>query len=169
MVYVVAQNNPAILRLYKPGEGRGGRGGGGAGGGPAAAALAAMPGAAVYTRECSSCHGPDRAGGLQAPTLLTVAGRIDAATIHDIITNGRGRMPPVPHVTAPEADQIAAYLLAGSLNGGPARAGGAGAGRGRGAPAASPFPPEAIVQSGSVKERAGGRGGADALAGDPPD
>ena len=48
-VYVVAHENPGILRLLRPGEGRGG--------GPPP-----PPGQAVYQQQCQACHGPERLG-----------------------------------------------------------------------------------------------------------
>ena len=50
-VYVVAHENPGIVRLVAPGENTG-RGAAG----PAAA------GQAVYQQHCQACHGPDRRG-----------------------------------------------------------------------------------------------------------
>ena len=44
-VYVVAHDNPGILRLLRPGET------------PAAAARRAPPGQAVYQQHCQTCHG----------------------------------------------------------------------------------------------------------------
>lgn len=151
LVYVVGQNNPAMLRLFPPAAPRGGGPGGGAGGGANAAALAAMPGAPLFQRDCQSCHGADRAGTPTAPTLQTITGRLDVAAIREIITGGRGRMPAIAHLTAAEADQVSAYLLAAAAP--PAgRGGGPGAGAG---PPANPFPPALVVQTGSVKERSG--------------
>jgi quinoprotein glucose dehydrogenase len=163
MVYVVGQNNPSMLRLFPPntqGGGGGGGGGGGAAAAAAAAALAAMPGATVYQRDCSTCHGADRAGTNLAPTLANASGRLDAATIKGIITNGRDRMPAMPHVMEAEQDQVVAYLLAASAPrpaGAPGPGGGAGGG-GAATPPASPFPSELIVQTGPARTRTGERG-----------
>src|SRR5204863_9481642 len=64
MVYVVGQNNPAMIKLFHQGEARPGRAGG---------AGAASPGATIYVRDCQMCHGPDLSGTANGPTLLTVA------------------------------------------------------------------------------------------------
>jgi quinoprotein glucose dehydrogenase len=152
MVYVVGHNNPSFMRLYPPeDEDNGARGGGGG----AAAQLAAMPGAAVYQRQCMSCHGANRGGSAVAPTLQSIGGRLDAAAIREIISAGNNRMPAMPHVTAAEADQVAAYLLVAAGAGG---GGGGGGGGGRGfVAAANPFPPELIVQTGPARTRPEGR------------
>ncbi|MCM3881468.1 MAG: PQQ-binding-like beta-propeller repeat protein [Vicinamibacterales bacterium] len=140
MVYVVGQDNPGLLKLLPPGAGRGGQ---------FAAALAGQP---LFVRECSSCHGEDRAGTNMAPTLLTLSGRLDAETIKNVMANGRNEMPAFPNLTGTEADQIIAYLLA------PARGGGPG-GRGTGLVPVPPAP-GLVVASGSAVARpdAGGRG-----------
>ena len=147
IVYVVGQDNPALLKLLPPGAGRGG------------AAGAVMPGQPLYVRECSRCHGVDRAGTNAAPTLLTLSGRLDPATIKSLMASGQNEMPAFPNLTGTEADQIIAYLLAPVRAGGP---GAAGAGlRGRGAGPAIPPPAEGlVVASGGARTRplAGGRG-----------
>jgi quinoprotein glucose dehydrogenase len=158
MMYVVGQNNPALIRLYKPGEGpRGGGGGGGAAG--------ALPGQAIYQIQCQQCHGENREGAGTVPTLVTLTGRLDAATIAAIVTNGRGQMPASPRLGPEEMDQLIAFLLApagGGRGGGGARGGGNGGanGGGRGAgPAASGAPPELVIGNGSARARPTGRGG----------
>ena len=79
MVYVVGQDNPGLLKLLPPGASRGGQ---------FAAAIAGQP---LYMRECSSCHGADRAGTNIAPTLLTLSGRLDAEAIKNVMANGRSQ------------------------------------------------------------------------------
>jgi quinoprotein glucose dehydrogenase len=145
MVYVVGQNNPALIRLYKPGEG--GRGGGRGGGGGQA-----LPGQAIYDSQCRQCHGENREGAGAAPALLTLAGRLDAAAIATIVTNGRGQMPASPRLGPEEMDQLTAFLLAPGGRGGGGRGGGADGGRGA-APAGSGAPPELIVGNGGAKSR----------------
>jgi quinoprotein glucose dehydrogenase len=160
-VYVVAHDNPGILRLVRPGEGRGR-------GGPPV-----PPGQAVYQQECQKCHGPDRLGGPDdAPALIYGVGdparniapgtpRFDAAAIRAVIAEGRGRMSPFPHLSAADIDAVVAFLTAP-----PGGRGGPGAGRGRGAgPVGSGAPPELIVGAGSAWTRpdAGGARGRGAL------
>jgi quinoprotein glucose dehydrogenase len=103
IVYVINQDNPGLLRLLRPGEGRGGRGGG----------PPAMPGQAVYQRECTKCHGADRRGTADGPALLQSAGaHLDPVTIRTNVLEGSGRMDPVAHITPEEIDQVIAYLNA---------------------------------------------------------
>ena len=141
-VYVVAHDNPGILRLLRPGENTG-RGG----------APQVPPGQSVYQQNCQMCHGPDRLGTDSGVPLIYVeanpvnrivagAPRFDAAAIRAVIGAGKGRMPAFPHLTATDVDALTTFLTTA-----PAR--GQGPGR-RGGPQGSGAPPELIVGSGSV-------------------
>jgi quinoprotein glucose dehydrogenase len=156
-VYVVARDNPGILRLLRPGE-NAGRGG----------APPAPPGQTLYQQNCQSCHGPDRLGTANGVPLLheaadpannIVAGtaRFDAAAIRTVVNAGKGRMPAFPHLTPQDVDALVAFITAA-----PGGRGAGAAGRGgRGGPVGSGAPPELIVGSGPVATRpdaAGGRG-----------
>jgi quinoprotein glucose dehydrogenase len=160
-VYLVAHENPGILRLLRPGEGRGG------------GAPQMPPGQGIYQLHCQSCHGPNREGVAESGAALVhltadpvnniVAGapRYPEAAVRAIIATGKGRMPAFPHLTATEVDTLVTFL--NTPAGGRGRGAGAGGGgRGRGAgPAGSGAPPELIAGSGSVFTRpdaGGGRG-----------
>ena len=93
-VYVISQDNPAILHLVKNPQA----------GGP--------PGAAAYQRECAVCHGPDRGGTQTGPSLLDVPGRLDAATVRATIMNGKGRMSAFPHITDVEMETLVTFIVA---------------------------------------------------------
>jgi quinoprotein glucose dehydrogenase len=152
-IYVVAHENPGILRLLAPGEGRGG--------GPPI-----PPGLAVYQQNCQACHGPERLGTETGVALVhtaadpgsnIVAGapRFDAAAIRTALASGKGRMPAFPHLSAGDVDNLVAFLTATGR-------GGMFGGRGRGAaPTGSGAPPSLIAGSGSASVRPGpatGRG-----------
>ena len=133
-VYVISQDNPAILHLVKNPQ------------------PAGPPGAAAYQRECAVCHGPDRGGTQNGPSLLDVPGRLDPATVRGTIVNGKGRMPAFAHITDVEMETLVTYIVAPP--------GAAFAGRGRGGPSRT-FPPGPVVGSGGAQARAvpaGGRG-----------
>jgi quinoprotein glucose dehydrogenase len=160
-VYVVAHENPGIVRLLRPGEGRGGGG-----------APPVPPGQLVYQQHCQACHGPNREGvpDVGQPLVHTsadaergvVAGapRFDAAAIRAVVASGKGRMPAFAHLASTDLDNLVTFLT--SPVGGRGRGAGAFAGRGRGAgPIGSGAPPELIAGSGSAwtrPEPAGGRG-----------
>jgi quinoprotein glucose dehydrogenase len=159
--YVIAHENPGILRLLEPGAGR--RGGG--------AGAQVAPGQILYTQQCQSCHGPNREGMADVgPALVNIAAdpanniaagspRFGAPAIRAVLATGKGRMAAFPHLTAADVDALVAFLTA-PVGG----RGGGGGGRGRGAgPAGPSAPPEVLVkESGSVWARpetpGGGRG-----------
>ena len=142
-VYVISYDIPAIMRLLTPQEAaaRGGRGGGGAGAGP---------GLGVFQRDCQACHGLDRAGTPNGTSLVGVATRLSVEEMRSAVTNGKGRMPPMPHVTPTDVDAVVTYLAAADAPG----RGGFGGRDGRGATVA--FPPGPVVESGPAVARPGG-------------
>jgi quinoprotein glucose dehydrogenase len=144
-VYVISYDIPAIMRLLTPQEAaaRGGRGGGGG--------AAAGPGLGVFQRDCQACHGADRGGTPNGASLIGVAARLSAEEMRSAVTNGKGRMPPMPHLVPTDVDAVVAYLAAADA---PGRAGG----RGRGGAAAPTFPPGPVVESGPAVARPGGGG-----------
>jgi quinoprotein glucose dehydrogenase len=157
--YVVAHENPGILRLLRPGEGRGG------------GAPQMPPGQQVYQQQCQTCHGPNREGVAESgPALVHVAPdpvnnivagapRYTVEATRTVLATGKGRMPAFPHLTATDTDNLVAFLMTGA--GGRGAGGGGGGGRGRGAgPIASGAPPEVIVnESGSAWTRPDAAGG----------
>jgi quinoprotein glucose dehydrogenase len=154
-VYVVAHDNPGILRLLRPGEGRGGP---------------VPPGQSIYQQNCQSCHGPNREGVADvgvplvhttadaARNIVAGAPRFEAAAVRAVVVAGKGRMPAFAHLSSSDLDNLVAFLTA-PLGG---RGRGAGAGRGRGAgPVGSGAPPPLIAGSGSAwtrPETSAGRG-----------
>jgi len=152
-VYVVAHDNPGIVRLLRPGEGRGF--------GPPV-----PPGQAVYQANCQACHGTTRQGTDTGVPLVHAAAdpanniaagapRFDAAAIRAVLATGKGRMPAFPHLSVADVDNLVSFLT--SADG---RGRGAFPGRGTG-PVGSGAPPDLIVGSGSASARPeapGGRG-----------
>lgn len=151
-VYVISYDIPAIMRLLTPQEAaaRGERGRGAMTG----------PGLVVYQSNCQVCHGPDRAGTPNGTSLVGVSTRLSAEEIRSTVTNGKGRMLPLPHLTPTDVDAVVAYVAA-------ADAGGRGGfGRGRGAVAPGTFPPGPVVESGPAVARPGrGFGGGGRVGG----
>jgi len=154
-VYVVAHDNPGIVRLLKPGE-------------PRRFGPPPPPGQAVYETNCQACHGITRQGtdtGVPlvhatadpANNIAAGAPRFDAAAIRAVLATGKNRMPPFPHLSAADVDSVVALLTtaAGGRGGFGAFPGGAPR------PAGSGAPPELIAGSGSASARPatpGGRG-----------
>jgi quinoprotein glucose dehydrogenase len=165
-VYVVAHDNPGILRLVDPDENSGRRGGG----------PPVQPGQIAYQEHCQVCHGADRRGTDTGVALLhaeadpeknIAAGApvFSAAQIRVILATGNGRMPAFPHLDEGAVNDLVAWLTA------PAGGRGFGGfGRRGGGPAGSGAPPELVVGSGSQAQRpARGRGAGPAYPQGSPD
>jgi quinoprotein glucose dehydrogenase len=109
-VYLIAHENPGIIRLIRPG--RIGRGGG-----PRRAAQAARS----TKRIAASRAGPPRTDigvplilAADSPANNIVAGtsRFDAATIRAAVITGKSRMPALPHITGADLENLVTYLTA---------------------------------------------------------
>ncbi|MEO8315097.1 MAG: PQQ-binding-like beta-propeller repeat protein [Pseudomonadota bacterium] len=147
-VYVVARDNPGILHLVDPDANRGR-----AGGPPV------NPGQPLYRDNCQVCHGADRLGtdtgvplihATADPASGAIAGasRFDAAAIRAILSTGRGRMPPFPHLVAADVENLVRYLTAA-----PGGGRGIGGGPRGGGPVGSGAPSELVAGSGSAATR----------------
>jgi quinoprotein glucose dehydrogenase len=116
-VYVLGINMPSILKMsQEPPRG---------GGPPAMPTGDVQRGARIYSDRCSSCHGPDREGSGNAPTLIGVGARLAVTPMREIIRGGKDAMPPFDDLNAADLDGVIAFLSS-------APAGGSG-GRGAGA------------------------------------
>ena len=97
----------------------------------------------LYTQNCQACHGADRAGLPQlGSSLLGLASRVSASDFKQIINNGKGRMPPMPHLDEGTIADLYA-LLTQRRGGGNFQ----GAGRNRSDVKVAPGP---VVDSGGV-------------------
>jgi quinoprotein glucose dehydrogenase len=73
---------------------------------------AARQGQRLYLLNCSSCHGADRRGVTEAfPEVATVKERLDGDEIREIITRGKGLMPPHTNFNETELDHLVNFLL----------------------------------------------------------
>jgi len=98
----------------------------------------------LYTQNCQACHGADR-NGLPAlgSSLLGLGFRVSASDFKQIINNGKGRMPPMPHLDDVTIADLYAFLTQRRRGGG--FMGGGGLNRGE-----SKAPPGPVVDSGGV-------------------
>ncbi len=103
LLYVQSKEIPTYLKLTDK-EPRGG---------PAAVVGAASPaarGAAVYAQNCAGCHGADRAGQGNIPSLNGIATRLTADEIRMTVTGGRGQMPAFSQLPERDLGALQAYL-----------------------------------------------------------
>jgi quinoprotein glucose dehydrogenase len=69
--------------------------------------------AQLYVAQCSSCHGPDRKGNHDGsyPSLVDIGKRLPAASIRQVLQNGRGMMPSFSHLSPAEHQALMDFLV----------------------------------------------------------
>jgi quinoprotein glucose dehydrogenase len=82
---------------------------------------AIVKGKVSYEAFCQVCHGKDLSGTGAAPSLLSLGPKLNESTIHEIVSQGIGRMPPVQHISDEEVLNITAYLKEKSIGTPPAQ------------------------------------------------
>jgi quinoprotein glucose dehydrogenase len=65
----------------------------------------------LYTAHCMSCHGPNRQGGGNIPSLIGVNKKYTGDSLITLISSGRRMMPAFRQLTPEEKDAIAAFIL----------------------------------------------------------
>lgn len=77
---------------------------------------ATSPGERVYRQNCIGCHGVNREGNAAAsiPALTDVAQRLSREQLIDVITKGRGVMPPWGFLTLKQREAVTDFLLGGT-------------------------------------------------------
>lgn len=68
-------------------------------------------GVGLYTQYCMGCHGPERLGAGDYPTLIGVEKKYTSAQFHQLLTTGRRMMPGFPNLSALEKSAIASFVL----------------------------------------------------------
>ncbi|MFZ5496763.1 MAG: PQQ-binding-like beta-propeller repeat protein [Verrucomicrobiota bacterium] len=74
---------------------------------------AATPGEQVYRQNCIGCHGVNREGNAAAniPPLLDVGKRLNREQVLEVITKGRGVMPPWGFLAQAQREAVTGFLL----------------------------------------------------------
>jgi len=109
LLYVQSKEIPTYLKLTDK-EPRGG---------PAAVVGAASPesrGATLYAQNCAGCHGADRAGQGNIPSLNGVATRLTGDQMRMVLMSGQGQMPAFAQLPERDLNAIVAYLTNPSLS-----------------------------------------------------
>ncbi|HVX51715.1 MAG TPA: pyrroloquinoline quinone-dependent dehydrogenase, partial [Chitinophagaceae bacterium] len=65
----------------------------------------------LYRQTCMACHGPERKGAGNAPTLIGVNKKYNEDQFKQLITGGRRMMPAFKQLTAEEQNAIASFIL----------------------------------------------------------
>lgn len=72
---------------------------------------ALQAGQRIYARLCSSCHGAERQGGGNYPSLVNVNKKYNEASFEALLTTGRRMMPSFAQLTGDEKKALAAFIL----------------------------------------------------------
>jgi quinoprotein glucose dehydrogenase len=65
----------------------------------------------LYNQNCMSCHGPDKKGSGNYPSIVGIESKYDPRSFVEFINTGRRMMPAFAHLTQEDKDAIAAYVL----------------------------------------------------------
>jgi mono/diheme cytochrome c family protein len=82
----------------------------------AAFAADAKAGAAVYDKSCKTCHGADGTPNAGVAKMMKVeiadfkTASLSEADIKKAVSEGKGKMKPIPSVTGAALDNVAAYV-----------------------------------------------------------
>ena len=70
-----------------------------------------IAGQRLYKSTCMSCHGPERKGAGNYPTLMDVNKKYTEAQFDSLLTGGRRMMPALPQLAASEKQALASFIL----------------------------------------------------------
>jgi len=70
-----------------------------------------VAGKELYARNCISCHGPDRKGGGNYPSLLNAASKYNAVSFAALVGAGRRMMPAFKQLSDEEKGALASFIL----------------------------------------------------------
>ena len=65
----------------------------------------------LYMRNCVTCHGPERKGGGNYPSLIGIYKKYDEASFHQLVSNGRKMMPAFNKLSDQEKSALASFIL----------------------------------------------------------
>ncbi|HUQ97238.1 MAG TPA: PQQ-binding-like beta-propeller repeat protein [Chitinophagaceae bacterium] len=70
-----------------------------------------VAGKRLYNQNCMACHGPERKGSGNYPSIVDVSHKYDRRTLVDFINAGRRMMPSFKHLSQQDKDAIASFVL----------------------------------------------------------
>lgn len=105
MLYVNANEVPWILTMVpaKPTH--------------AAAATYLQAGKRIFASSCASCHGADKKGSSNVPSLLGVERRVDSSALLALLNMGQRMMPSFAHLSDEEKRAVSYWLLNDTVRG----------------------------------------------------
>lgn len=68
-------------------------------------------GKSLYQLHCMSCHGPERLGAGNYPSIVGAEKKYTAAKLNELLSTGRRMMPGFNHLSSKEKNAIASFIL----------------------------------------------------------
>jgi quinoprotein glucose dehydrogenase len=99
ILYVNANQVPWILKMFDVDKAKQG------------VETFAQAGQRLYRQNCMGCHGRNREGGNNYPSLIGVSKKYDPRAFVEFINTGRRMMPAFKHLSQQDKDAIAAFIL----------------------------------------------------------
>jgi len=65
----------------------------------------------LYTQHCTSCHGADRKGTGNNPTLVNIKSKYSSTTFAEVLKTGRRMMPAFQQLKTEEVQALTSYIL----------------------------------------------------------
>lgn len=65
----------------------------------------------LYQVNCAGCHGPNRLGGGDFPSLINVGNKVNFSQFNELLTNGRKMMPGFNQLNKEERKALASFIL----------------------------------------------------------
>src|SRR5690606_37772301 len=71
----------------------------------------AQAGERIYQSNCMNCHGPERKGAGNYPSILGVNKTYSAEQLEELLLSGRRMMPGFKHLAEEERKAVSAFVL----------------------------------------------------------
>lgn len=68
-------------------------------------------GASLYTKNCMGCHGPERMGAGDYPSIVSAGKKYNINQFNELLSTGRRMMPGFNHLTKEQKNAIGSFIL----------------------------------------------------------
>jgi quinoprotein glucose dehydrogenase len=99
IIYINANQVPWILKMFDVDKSKQGK------------ESLGEAGSRLYRQNCMGCHGPDRKGSSNYPSLIDINKRYDQASFVEFINTGRRMMPSFKHLGQQDKEAVASFVL----------------------------------------------------------
>ncbi len=99
IIYINANQMPWILKMFDVDKSKQG------------VETLGEAGRRLYRQNCMGCHGPDRKGSSNYPSLIDINKRYDPRAFVEFINTGRRMMPAFKHLSQQDKEAVASFVL----------------------------------------------------------